>query len=893
MTKRRSNLELLRIFSILLIITFHYAYKGGFDFGGALSGNMLLIKTCWMFGEVGVNLFVLLTGYFMVHGAFRWKKLVLLLAQVLFYHIATIIIFAHMVGSYEISDIKGVFTTFFPVLSNRYWFITAYIILYVLSPYLNKLIHALSQTEHRRLLATLLLLFCAIPTVFGAVYNTTETLLYYNRLIWLGVVYLMGAYIRLYGTPAIETPAKAAGLSAASFGFLVVSIVALQKYSGFFETVGIKEPAYFWPPNTVPIVCLSVGIFGLFLQLRVSDSQAINKLASTTLGIYILHDGLLNRWLWRTVFKNASYQESPLLFLHMVVTVAVIFFAGAGIDLVRQAVEKRTLRRLLESPVAVRGAISIRNNVKKRREELLMKKKKLRQEAMLAQWLWTAAFACSFTLLAFYQIIRDEGWVTAVTVAVAFPCGVLLFQKTWEELVTYWKSHPKTAVLLLAAAVALVYAMYQVKGIPNKATPFPPFSLRLFRLRYWLLAAPAVFYLLTWLTRRLEDFLRGLWAGMEQGDKRLYLWAAVALSCLVIVFYQLEPQWYLQYDKVYSIDSGWVYKNLYPQMAYYDIRHPILSVLTFPLWALIRGALGLFVPANLLDGLCVTCVQLVNVQLLLLTGAMVTRLSKSRWTFPLYLVCLPTLSFAMFFEKYQLCVFLLVLYAYLVCQKKERTGLALTMATGAMPTSVLLFTNELFIKEPLAQKAKRALGTAVCGVLVLVCAGRAHLLAPRTLLAEMANMAQIFGLKDLPIVERAASFVNMVQGAFLPLTSNSGEKYLWADVTHSVSLIGCVLLVVILIGMVAERRDSFVRLCAVWTAVGVVLFGVVQWGVGESPLFSIYFGWALLVLFQKGLQWIAGKLRWREETVYPAVLAVMLVVNVWAMMDIGRFLKTL
>lgn len=317
MTKRRSNLELLRIFSILLIITFHYAYKGGFNFGTALSGNMLLIKTCWMFGEVGVNLFVLLTGYFMVTGTFRWRKLVLLLAQVFFYHMATLCVYIYVWGaeSYQITDLKGVFTTFFPVLSNRYWFITAYIILYVLSPYLNKLVQALSQVEHRRLLVTLLLLFCVIPTVFGVVYNNTETLLYYNRLIWMGVVYLMGAYIRLYGTPAIKTPAKAAALSAVSFGFLVASIVVLQKYSGFFEALGIKEPAYFWPPNTVPVVCLSVGIFGLFLHLHIPDSPAINKLASTTLGIYILHDGLLNRWLWRTVFKNASYQDSPLLFL--------------------------------------------------------------------------------------------------------------------------------------------------------------------------------------------------------------------------------------------------------------------------------------------------------------------------------------------------------------------------------------------------------------------------------------------------------------------------------------------------------------------------------------------------------------------------------------------------
>ena len=75
MAERKSNMELLRIFSMILIITFHYAYKGGFDFGTELGANMLLIKTCWMFGELGVNLFILTTGYFMVEGKFKWKKL--------------------------------------------------------------------------------------------------------------------------------------------------------------------------------------------------------------------------------------------------------------------------------------------------------------------------------------------------------------------------------------------------------------------------------------------------------------------------------------------------------------------------------------------------------------------------------------------------------------------------------------------------------------------------------------------------------------------------------------------------------------------------------------------------------------------------------------------------
>lgn len=498
-----------------------------------------------------------------------------------------------------------------------------------------------------------------------------------------------------------------------------------------------------------------------------------------------------------------------------------------------------------------------------------------------SRWLAAAVFACSFALLSFYQIIRDETWVVAVTVVVALPCGFFLYKKTGEETLTYLKSRPKTAVMLLAIAVVLAHSMHQAKGILQETIP------------YWLFTIPAVFYLLTWLVRKLRPFLQDLWAKLDQRDRRLYFWATVVLSCLVLLFYKLEPQWYLQYDKVYSIDSGWVYKNLYPQMAYYDIRHPILSVITFPLWAFTRSALGVFAPAHLLDGLCVACVQLINVQLLLLTGAMVAVLSRNRWTFPLYLVCLPTLTFSMFFEKYQICVFLLVLYAYLLCQKKEGTELGLTLAVGAMPTSVLLFADELLIDEPFSQKVKRALRTAACGALVLVCAGRGYLLNPMTLLSEAGSKAQNFGLRDMSMGECMNAFVNMIHGAFLPLATQHGERYLWTNVTQGASLIGYAILAVLLIGVVAEHKDSFVKLCTVWTAAGFILLGVFQWGVWESPLFSIYFAWALVPLFQKGLQCLVDGLNWREEIFYPVVLTTLLIVNAWALLDIGGFLTTL
>lgn len=349
MERRHSNLELLRIVSILMIIVFHCAYKSGFSFEPGFSANKLIVKTFWMLGELGVNLFMLISGYFMVSGRFKWKKLIRLLAEVQFYNLATFWIGSQL-GLFSLGGLKSQFLLLFPVTLDSFWFITAYLLVYILSPYLNILIRAMDERTHRRLLLTVLVLWCVIPTVFGFLLGGTEAMLYYNRFIWLVIMYFIGAYIyaQNHNNQNIFSKVNAIRLSVASAVVLVLSILLIDRFHIFFEKLGTTEPAYFWPPNTIPMVCLSVGLFVLFLRMEIPYSPAINAAASTTLGIYLLHDGHLRGWLWRSVFRCAEHQNSPFLVFRILGAAAVIFAAGTVIDLARQRLEHRLLNPLLD-----------------------------------------------------------------------------------------------------------------------------------------------------------------------------------------------------------------------------------------------------------------------------------------------------------------------------------------------------------------------------------------------------------------------------------------------------------------------------------------------------------------------------------------------------------------
>lgn len=361
---RMSNLELLRIVSILLIISFHFVFKGEYSFGSDFSINKLIVKTFYMFGELGVNCFVLITGYFSIKSDFKYKKVFQLAFQVLFYTILGTI-FAKVIGFYELKTIKEYVTTFFPIIMGEYWYVTAYVMLYIFSPYINKLVSTMKKDEYKKFLLLLLVVYSIIPTFFGALNNNTEGLLYYNRFIWLIVMYLIGGYIKLYKIPVLSTSKKSLKIFLISFITIIFSIIFIDKFEGAFKFIGITEVAYLWQPNNIIMLLLSVSLFGVFENLKIKNNKVVNKISSTTLGIYLLHDGILTYWFWREVFKNSQYQESPYLILVILGSTFAIFVIGIIIEMIRQLLERYTITKLLNSKKFEKTAEKINNMVYK------------------------------------------------------------------------------------------------------------------------------------------------------------------------------------------------------------------------------------------------------------------------------------------------------------------------------------------------------------------------------------------------------------------------------------------------------------------------------------------------------------------------------------------------
>lgn len=77
--KRNSNLEFLRILSMVFIVSCHFAIVGFGDYNLVISNpNNYLIYFLDLFGKVGVDIFILISAYFMINSKFTLKKLLVL-----------------------------------------------------------------------------------------------------------------------------------------------------------------------------------------------------------------------------------------------------------------------------------------------------------------------------------------------------------------------------------------------------------------------------------------------------------------------------------------------------------------------------------------------------------------------------------------------------------------------------------------------------------------------------------------------------------------------------------------------------------------------------------------------------------------------------------------------
>ena len=342
---RQMNYDLLIIIAMLMIVCLHYLSKGGAlgDPKVELSTNGYIAWLVEAFCLVAVNVYVLISGYFGVDSqSFTIRKPFKIWRQVWFYSV-TIGLIMLVTGAVPWNLYQGM-TYVFPIVTEHYWFATAYLLLCLMMPFLNAGVEKLDRKSFQWILIVLFVLFSVAKTVLPMQLPWDHK--GYDAF-WFVFLYLTGAYLKKY---EIHGGIKwlfvyVSGVFAIYLSFLMLQVVYLKlgKLGDFVS--------YSYSYNYLFTYVAAVGLFLSFANVGKNwgekTKKVISTLAGATFGVYLIHEHVELRGLWKTLFHCEEYAQrsTGMFLLHMIGTVGVVYAGCTMIELIRQWICRKLKRQ--------------------------------------------------------------------------------------------------------------------------------------------------------------------------------------------------------------------------------------------------------------------------------------------------------------------------------------------------------------------------------------------------------------------------------------------------------------------------------------------------------------------------------------------------------------------
>lgn len=331
--KRKSNIELLRIISMMLVLLCHYVptRENGMHNGvNALNENLLgtiINLELRSLSIVCTHCFILISGYFGIK--FKIKSLANLLFQMLFWCIVCIIIAALLAG--DLSPLPSIKTF---ITSTVYgWFPCGYIILFIVSPILNSFINSCSEKE----LGKYIIYFYLLSTIGGYILGFTDFNAGMSALSMCGL-YLIGAYLRSSKLKIFTLKARGDLLMYIGLGVLMVVINLVLLYFKIYSSpYGYLNPI---------VIAMSIYLFLYFLKIDIGSNKIINFFSASAFSIYLFHCNIYTgdyiSQIWKDINIHFGILSSILMGLLSFIT---IYLFCTLIDQTRISIYKKIISK--------------------------------------------------------------------------------------------------------------------------------------------------------------------------------------------------------------------------------------------------------------------------------------------------------------------------------------------------------------------------------------------------------------------------------------------------------------------------------------------------------------------------------------------------------------------
>lgn len=319
MQVRNTRLDLLRIFSMVGIVALHIIGVGGVASVcevGTL--NCWITKALEIICECSVNVFAVMSGYLLFGKRQKMKRLFELLVTVLFY---CIIITLVMILCFDVpANVKNIIYGLLPMLRGRYWYITCYVGLFLIFPYINSVLERLDKKQYSVLLLVLTAVFSFIPNFVTVDLFGTEN---GYSVAWLAICYIFGAFWRKFDFRLFD--GKEWLIFAASSLCLIAGKAII--YFAFNSNMD------YFITYTSPFILLN-ALMLLQWAVRKKPCEAgkfanfIRYISALSFDVYIIHSHpLVFDYLFKDVFSWIA-ELNALLTVPIVIGISVLIYAA-------------------------------------------------------------------------------------------------------------------------------------------------------------------------------------------------------------------------------------------------------------------------------------------------------------------------------------------------------------------------------------------------------------------------------------------------------------------------------------------------------------------------------------------------------------------------------------
>lgn len=318
--ERNSNIELLRVVCMYFIIAWHIIMKYTNYY---LGSNEYYISTILRsFFIVAVNCFVIISGYFGIK--LNVRKMMKLSIQVWFYSIS--IFFMTVICGIHTINIKKDILLFFPIITKRYWYITIYFVLCIISPILNIIVEKLDQYKFKVMIVSAIIMFYILPVLNYCVNAPTITADGGYGIVNFICLYFLGRYIKLYNIGNKSKMFYGSGFILASIA-LFLSNHILTLILGFYFN-------YFLSYDTIFLLVSAYMLFMLFKNIQIK-SNIINNLAKYSIAVYIIHmHPTFMDYLFDNIFNINKYSGIKYLVIIFIIPI-VVYLISWLIEIIR------------------------------------------------------------------------------------------------------------------------------------------------------------------------------------------------------------------------------------------------------------------------------------------------------------------------------------------------------------------------------------------------------------------------------------------------------------------------------------------------------------------------------------------------------------------------------